>query len=63
MKIYWVHSANFAKQGGRFLQRTGGSRIIKLITNLKKETQKMKSHTKSEVHLTSCQLDMEADRA
>ena len=29
----------------------------------KKVTQKMKSHSKSEVHLLSCQLDMEADRA
>ena len=32
-------------------------------TNWKKTTQKMKSHSKSEVHLLSCQLDMEADRA
>ena len=31
--------------------------------HLKKETQKIKSHTKSEVHHISCQLDVEADRA
>ena len=29
----------------------------------KKVTQKMKSHSKSEVNLLSCQLDAEADRA
>ena len=33
------------------------------LPNHKKATQKMKSHSKSEVHLLSCQLDMEADRA
>ena len=33
------------------------------FTNWKKVTQKMKSHLKSEVHLLSCQLDVEADRA
>ena len=29
----------------------------------RRRTQKMKSHLKSEVHLLSCQLDVEADRA
>ena len=33
------------------------------IHNWKKATQKVKSHSKSEVHLLSRQLDMEADRA
>ena len=37
--------------------------ITKPFTNWKKATQKMKSHSKSEVHLLSCQLDVEADRA
>ena len=51
------------KKGGRSLQRTGGAWITKLFTNWKKATQKIKSHSKSEVHLLSCQLDVEADRA
>ena len=50
-------------QGGRSLQRTGGAWITKPFTNWKKETRKMKSHSKSEVHLLSCQLDVEVDRA
>ena len=33
------------------------------IHELKEVTQKMKLLSKSEVHLLSCQLDMEADRA
>ena len=32
------------------------------FTNWKKATQKMKSHSKSEVHLLSCQLYVEADK-
>ena len=51
------------KKGGRSLQRTGGAWITKPFTNWKMATQKMKSHSKSEVHLLSCQLDVEADRA
>ena len=51
------------KKGGRCLQRTGGAWITKPFTNWKKVTQKMKSHSKSEVHLLSCQLDVEVDRA
>ena len=62
MKIYRVHSANY-RRGGRSLQRTGGAWITKPLTNWKKATQNMKSHSKSEVHLLSCQLDVEADRA
>ena len=50
------------KKGGRSLQRTGGAWITKPFTDWKKATQKMKSHSKSEVHLLSCQLYMEADR-
>ena len=42
------------KKGGRSLQRTGGAWITKPFTNWKKVTQKMKSHSKSEVHLLSC---------
>ena len=42
------------KKGGRSLQRTGGAWITKPFTNWKKATQKMKSHSKSEVHLLSC---------
>ena len=49
--------------GRRSLQRTGGAWITKPFTNWKKATQKMKSHSKSEVHLLSYQLDVEADRA
>ena len=37
--------------------------ITKPFTNWKKAILKMKSHSKSEVHLLSCQLDVEADRA
>ena len=37
--------------------------ITKPFINWKKVTQKMKSYSKSEVHLLSCQLDVEADRA
>ena len=44
-------------------KRTGGAWITKPFTNWKKATQKMKSHSKSEVLLLSCQLDVEADRA
>ena len=51
------------KKGRRSLQRTGGAWITKPFTDWKKATQKMKSHPKSEVHLLSCQLDVEADRA
>ena len=51
------------KMGGRSLQRTGGAWISKPFTNWKKATQKMKPHSKSEVHLLSCQLDVEAYRA
>ena len=63
MKIYRVNSVNYAKKGGRSLQRTGGAWITKPFTNWKKATQKMKSHSKSEVYLLFCQLDVEADRA
>ncbi len=49
MIIYRLHSANYAK------------RVT--IHNWKKATQKMKSHSKSEVHLLCSQLDVEADRA
>ena len=48
---------------GISLQRTGGAWITKPFINWKKETQKIKSHSKSEVHLLPCQLDVEADRA
>ena len=51
------------KKGGRSFQRTGGAWITKPFTNWKMVTQKMKSHSKSEEHLLSCQLDVEADRA
>ena len=51
------------QKGGRSLQRTGRAWITKPFTIWKKATQKMKSHSKSEVHLLSCQLDVEADRA
>ena len=47
------------QKGGRSLQRTVGAWITKPFTNWKKVTQKMKSHSKSEVHLLSCQLDVE----
>ena len=63
MKIYRMHSANYEKKGGRSLQRTSGAWITKPFTNWKKVTQKMKSHSKREMHLLSCQLDMKADRA
>ena len=51
------------KTGWKTLQRTGGACITKPFTNWKKATQKMTSHSKSEVYLLSCQLDVEADRA
>ena len=40
-----------------------GAWITKPFTSWKKATQKLKSYSKSEVHLLSCQLDVEADRA
>ena len=40
-----------------------GTWITKPFTHWKMTTQKMILHSKSEVHLLSCQLDMEADRA
>ena len=49
------------KKDERTLQRTGGGWITKSFTNWKKATRKMKSHSKSEVHLLSCQLDVEVD--
>ena len=56
-------NCKLCKKAGRYLHRTGGTWITKPFTNWKKATQKMKSHSKSEVHLLSCQLDVEADRA
>ena len=37
--------------------------MTKPFTNWKKATQKIKSHSKSEVYFLSCQLDVEADKA
>ena len=55
---------NYAKrEEDLFRGLTGGAWITEPFTNWKKVTQKMKSHLKSEVHLLSCQLDVEADRA
>ena len=51
------------KKGGRSLQRTGGAWITKPFTNWKKVTQTMKSHSKSEVHLLSYQLEVEANKS
>ena len=51
------------QKGGRSFQRTGGAWITKPFTNWKKATQKMKPYSRSDVHLLSCQLDVEADRA
>ena len=51
------------KKGGRSPQRTSEAWITKPFTNWTKATQKMKLQSKSEVHLLSCQLDVEADRA
>ena len=51
------------QKGWRSLNRTGGAWITKPFTNWKKVTQKIKSHSKCEVHLLSCQLDVEADGA
>ena len=59
-----MHSANYAKRVEDFFRGlTGGAWIIKPFTNWKRMTQKMKSHSKSEVHLLSYQLEVEADRA
>ena len=63
MKIYCSAFFKLGKKGGRSLQRTGGAWITKPFTNWKKMTQKIKSHSKREVHRLSCQLDVEADRA
>ena len=41
MKIYRVHSANYAKRLEDLFQRTGGAWITKPFTNWKKATQKM----------------------
>ena len=61
MKIYRVHSANYVKRW-KISSEDWRAWITRPFTNWKKTIQKMKSHTKSEVHLLSCQLDMEADR-
>ena len=50
------------KKAGRSLQRSGGAWITKPFTCWKEATQKMKSHSKSKVHLLFCQLDIEADK-
>ena len=71
MKIYRMHSENYAKSviissvdwggGGRGGEREG---LDYQTIHWKKATLKMmESHSKSEVHLLSCKLDVEADRA
>ena len=62
MKIYRVHSANYAKRMEDLFRGLVGLGLPN-HSLWKKATQKIKSHSKSEVHLLSCQLDMEADRA
>ena len=62
MKIYRVHSANYAKRVEDLFRGLVGLGLPNhSLTG--RATQKMKSHSKSEVHLLSCQLDVEADRA
>ena len=51
------------QKGWKISSETGGAWIAKPFTNREKATRKMKSHSKSEVHLLSCQLDVEAARA
>ena len=55
-----VSSSSDSEDGNE--SETGGSSINKPFTDWKKATQKMKSRSKSEVHLLSCQ-SVEADRA
>ena len=51
------------KKSGRPLQRTRGAWITRPFTNWKNAIQKMKSHSQSDVHLLSCQMEVEAERA
>ena len=57
MKISRVHSANYAERVEDFF-----TELVRLGL-LNHSLTGMKSHSKSEVHLLSCQLDVEADRA
>ena len=66
--VWWKFTGAFAnyfmQKCGKSLQRTGGAWITKPFTNWKKRLRKWNHiKKKSEVHLLSCQLDMEADRA
>ena len=54
------------KKHGRSLERTGGAWIMKPFTkpftNWKKAIEKMRTHSQTEVHLTSCKAEVEAER-
>ena len=51
------------KKHGKSLQRTGGAWITKPFTNWKKAVEKMRAHSKSDVHIQSCQASVLAERA
>ena len=61
MKIYRVHSENYAKRVDLFRGLVGLGLPNHSLTGRRRL--RKKSHSKSEVHLLSCQLDVEADRA
>lgn len=51
------------KKYGNSSQRTGGAWITKPFTNWKKAVEKMRAHSKSDVHIQSCEASLLAERA
>ena len=51
------------KKYGNSSQRTGGTWITKPFTNWRKAVEKMRTHSKSVVHIQSCKASMLAERA
>ena len=53
----------FCRKRGKSLQRTGGAWITTPFKNWKKATEKMRAHSKSDVHIQSCDAELAATRA
>ena len=63
MKIYRVYSANNAKRVEDLFRGLVGLGLPNHSLTGRRQLTEMKPHSKSEVHLLCCQLDVEADRA
>ena len=63
MKIYRVHSAKYAKRVEGLFSGLVQLGLLNPSLTGRRRLRKWKSNSKSEVHLLSCQLDLEADRA